>query len=242
MQMIKLDATESTNLYLKDLITKRKLKDFTVVTCKHQVKGKGQRGNSWISESGKNLTVSILKHFSAFDMARIFYLNFAVSLAILEALKEFEIPGLMVKWPNDIMSGNQKICGILVETVLKGGQLRHAILGFGLNVNQTKFEHLPQATSLKNITSLDYDLDKVLQKVVTQLQHFMKNIEQQTAQLHVAYENVLFKKNTPATFIPTEGNHFLGIIDGISEDGKLLVTHEDGTAMAFYHKEVQLVY
>ena len=145
MKIIKLDATESTNHYLKDLLAKNTLGDFTVVTCDYQKKGRGQRGNVWTSERGKNLTVSVLKHFSGFDMTRISYLNLAVSLAILRALEELAVPELKVKWPNDIMSGNKKICGILVETVLKGGQIKFGVLGFGLNVNQIKFENLPQA-------------------------------------------------------------------------------------------------
>lgn len=242
MQLIKLDATESTNQYLKDLVTKNALEDFTIVSCEYQENGRGQRGNTWVSERGKNLTVSVLKHFSEFEMTKIFYLNFAVSLAILEALKQFRIPELMVKWPNDIMSGNQKICGILVETVLKGGQLRYGILGFGLNVNQTNFENLPQASSLKNISGRNFDLTVVLRTVVKQLQFYLNNIDVHTKQLHEAYENALFRKNIPSSFIQKDGSRFRGTILGISENGKLVVAHEDGTALTFYYKEVQLVY
>ncbi len=243
MKIIKLDATESTNHYLKELVAKNTFEDFTVVTCEYQKKGKGQRGNSWISERGKNLTVSVLKHFSGFDMAKIFYLNLAVSLAILHALKGLAVPGLKVKWPNDIMSGNKKICGILVETVLKGGQLKYGILGFGLNVNQIEFENLTQAASLKHITGKHYDLDRVLELVLSQLQLYLENIDEHVDKLHLEYESALFNKDTPSMFIRSGTNQrFKGTIDGISPEGKLLVVHEDGTQLSFYNKEVQLIY
>ena len=243
MRIIKLDATESTNHYLKELVAKNALVDFTVITCKHQQKGKGQRGNTWTSERGKNLTVSVLKHFSGIDMARIFYLNLAVSLAILRALEGLAVPGLKVKWPNDIMSGNKKICGILVETVLKGGHLKYGILGFGLNVNQIKFENLTQAASLKNITGKHYDLDRVLQLVLSQLQLHLEDIDEHEDKLHLEYERALFKKGTPSLFIRADANQrFKGTISGISPEGKLLVVHENGTKLSFYNKEVQLIY
>ncbi len=242
MKIIKLDATESTNRYLKDLLAKNTLEDFTVVTCDYQKEGRGQRGNTWTSERGKNLTVSVLKHFSGFDVTGIPYLNLAVSLAILRALEGLAVPELKVKWPNDIMSGNKKICGILVETLLKGGQLKYGILGFGLNVNQITFENLTQAASLKNITGEDYDLKRVLVLILEQLQLYLENISECADKLHLEYENALFRKDIPSIFIRNDGQRFQGTIQGISTDGRLLVVHEDGTKLSFYNKEVQLRY
>ncbi|MEM9868732.1 MAG: biotin--[acetyl-CoA-carboxylase] ligase, partial [Bacteroidota bacterium] len=66
-QIIKLDATDSTNLYLKDLMLSSTPKDYTVVVTRKQLKGRGQMGTLWESEPGKNLTFSVLKYFDALE-------------------------------------------------------------------------------------------------------------------------------------------------------------------------------
>ncbi|MBT8321842.1 MAG: biotin--[acetyl-CoA-carboxylase] ligase, partial [Eudoraea sp.] len=120
MHLIKLGATDSTNAYLKELLASKDAPDGTVVQAECQQKGRGQMGREWHSEPGKNLTFSLLKKFSNFPVTKQFLLNIISSLAVVEVLNTYDVPELKVKWPNDIMSGNQKICGILVENVVKG--------------------------------------------------------------------------------------------------------------------------
>jgi len=115
MKVIKLDAIDSTNEFLKGLSSKQQLENFTVVTAENQTKGKGQMGSVWDSEAGKNLTMSVFVKDSLSDVNQIFKLNIGVALAVIEALETFNIPNLMIKWPNDIMSYNFKIAGILIE-------------------------------------------------------------------------------------------------------------------------------
>ena len=172
MQLIKLDATPSTNSYLKRLMKEKKAEDFTVVVCAYQEQGRGQKGNSWISEKGKNLTVSILRLLPSFEVHQAFLLNSLMSLVIYEVLSEFSVPDLTVKWPNDIMSGNQKICGILIENTLQGNFIKQSVLGFGLNVNQEYFEGLPHASSLKLKTGKEYDLDFLLDKILERIKAY----------------------------------------------------------------------
>ncbi len=118
MNIIKLDAIDSTNEYLKQLISNNLLPNFTVVTANFQSKGKGQMGSSWSSEAGKNLTMSILVFDILSDSQDMFYLNMAVALSVQEVLKNFNVPNVAIKWPNDIMSGKQKLGGILIENLL----------------------------------------------------------------------------------------------------------------------------
>jgi BirA family biotin operon repressor/biotin-[acetyl-CoA-carboxylase] ligase len=166
MQLIKLNATDSTNNYLKQLILERTLDDFSVVLANHQTNGRGQRGASWLSEKGRNLTFSVLKRNIAIKTNEHFLLNILVSLSIIKTLEGFNIPKLSIKWPNDILSDHYKISGILIETLIKNKQIEYAIIGIGLNVNQVSFEGLPKASSLKNIMPLTFDRDELLTKII----------------------------------------------------------------------------
>ncbi len=105
MKLIKLDAIDSTNDYLKQLSSVSVVENFTVVTTKNQTNGKGQMGTIWKSESGKNITFSILIKNILYNYNQIFDLNVVVACSIIQVLEVFSIPNLTVKWPNDIMSG-----------------------------------------------------------------------------------------------------------------------------------------
>lgn len=152
MQIIKLNAIDSTNDYLKQLSREKVLDNFTVVIAEKQIKGKGQMGAKWISETGKNLIFSILVKDIAVGKDRIFDWNIAVSLAVIRVLEEQKIPDVSIKWANDIMADSKKTGGILIENMLKNDNRFDSVVGIGLNLNQTNFENLPKATSLKNIT------------------------------------------------------------------------------------------
>ncbi len=95
------------------------MEDYTTVVAKNQLKGRGQMGTSWQSEGGKNLTFSVLKNFSALRVQQQFVLNIGVSMALCDVLRTLGLPNVTIKWPNDIMSGSLKICGILIENILR---------------------------------------------------------------------------------------------------------------------------
>ena len=152
MNIIKLDAIESTNDYLKNA----GFNNTQVLYTYNHHKGKGQRGNKWMSEPGKNLAFSIKIFPKNFDIKDQFKINVIFSIFIFKTLKSLNIPDIKIKLPNDIMSGNKKICGILIELKVKGNQIENIIIGFGLNVNQEKFSGLPYASSLKLISNVNY--------------------------------------------------------------------------------------
>lgn len=239
MQIIKLNAIDSTNQYLHDLIGKISLEDFAVVTARYQTKGRGQRATTWQSEKDKNLIISVLKKEIDLNPQRQFLLNIVVSLALFKTLETLQIPKLSIKWPNDILSHDKKIAGILIELILKKNTIDKAIIGIGLNVNQTNFKELSSASSLQNITGIHYDLDELLHKLLENFKYYFSIIN--TAELWTTYENLLFRKDKPSTFVGLSGDLFSGIIKGVSQRGKLMVKTENSIE-EFDLKSIKLLY
>ncbi|MEH6681926.1 MAG: biotin--[acetyl-CoA-carboxylase] ligase [Sediminicola sp.] len=243
MQIIKLDATESTNVYLKELMGAISTPDFTIVVAADQRKGRGQMGTTWESEAGKNLTFSVLKILDDFKVDRQFELNICVSLAVYHALRYHQIPDLYIKWPNDILSGDKKIGGILIENILSGPLLLSSVIGIGLNVNQISFGELNRVSSLKLLTGRQFDLDGLLNILLDHLQHYLGELKKMSIDgLWEEYEKILFRKDRPSTFQGLDGSHFPGIIKGVSPKGTLLVAIGDGELREFGLKEVTLLY
>lgn len=242
MQLIKLNATDSTNNYLKQLILERTLDDFSVVVANHQTNGRGQRGSSWLSEKDKNLTFSVLKRNISIVANQQFLLNILVSLSIVKSLEGFNIPKLAIKWPNDILSDHHKISGILIENLIKNKQIEYAIIGIGLNVNQVNFEGLSKVSSLKNIMPLAVDKDELLTKIIDKLKMYFKLYSENGSEfLNSEYESYLFRKDKPSTFSSHDNSLFTGIIRGVSASGKLCVQMEDFNK-EFDLKELKLIY
>jgi BirA family biotin operon repressor/biotin-[acetyl-CoA-carboxylase] ligase len=243
MCIIKLDAIDSTNSYLRQLSAKEAVKDFTVVTANYQTSGRGQMGTQWSSQHSKNLMASVFKDVSFIDSEQQFFISMAVALSILDALENFNITNLKVKWPNDILSENKKIGGILIENVIKKGKLNASIIGFGINANQTEFDDLPQASSLRLITGRLFELDELLQAILSKLKDHFKMLEhQQFDLLKSAYENHLFRKDKPSTFQNNEGQLFSGVIKGISNSGNLQVMIKNEAIREFDLKNLSLLY
>jgi BirA family biotin operon repressor/biotin-[acetyl-CoA-carboxylase] ligase len=243
MQIIKLNATDSTNLFVKELMKSQSLEDYTVVVTKNQTLGRGQMGTRWESEPGKNLTFSILKRFDSKEVNQPFILNICVSLAIYSVLDKLQIPELKVKWPNDILSGTSKICGILIENMLAGNRLLASVIGIGLNVNQVTFADLPHVSSLKLLTGNTFNLDTLLQNFQAELkQTFLKLDSLGSIEMQRNYEKVLFRKDVYSTFKDSEGHKIAGFIQGVSKEGRLVVALDDGTKRTFNMKEIIQVY
>ena len=243
MNIIKLDAIDSTNDYLKEISRTNTLDNFTVVTTDNQTKGKGQMGSVWKSEIGKNLTMSILIKDVLLNVNQIFDLNIAISLSVIEVLKEYSIPKLTIKWPNDIMSDNKKIGGILIENSFKTDNRIESVIGIGLNVNQKEFLNLPKASSLSLISNLEYDLDELISKIYLQIKRNYENlIANKTEFLWENYHQNLFKKGVPMPFEAENGTKFMGIIQGVTKEGKLEILLEDDSLKTFGIKEILILY
>ena len=242
MIIIKLDAIDSTNSYLRELLQKKKLETFTVVSAKSQTNGKGQMGATWTTEPNKNLIISILINNSIENINQIFDLNIIVALSVIAVLNSEKIPNLSIKWPNDIMSENKKIGGILIENLIKENGAINSIIGIGLNVNQTHFENLPKASSLKNSMQMDFDIDLLIEKIVVQLKDNLKNLDNFKQIFWNDYNNLLFKKDVPTVFQDANKNNFMGIIQNVNTDGTLKLLLENDTIQSFKIKEISMLY
>ena len=243
MDLIKLSATHSTNTYLKELAKETRLIDETVVITENQLSGRGQMGSGWLSREGQSLTFSMFKVFNELSAERQFAISMAVSLGIAEALKLLNVPNISIKWPNDILSAKKKICGILIENVLEGNNVKYSIIGIGLNVNETEFHNLPQASSMKLESGNNFELEEVLQKVVRQVFENLKKLETTSfLKIREKYELELFRNEVISVFKIPDGSRFNGIIKGVSEIGELLVETENEPLQKFQLKEVKLIY
>ena len=242
MNIIKLSAINSTNDYLKQLIATRHVENLTVVVAENQTAGRGQMGAKWNAEPGKNLTFSILIKDLLLEANGIFNLNVAIAVSIAQALDDFAIPSICIKWPNDILAGNKKIGGILIENSFKNDGEIFSIIGIGLNVNQKNFSGLPKASSLAVAANKDFDKDRVMTAIIEKvIWNSNKLLNNDGKSLWKTYHSRLYKKDVPMPF-ERDGNHFMGIIKGVNDNGSLEVLLDDDTVANYNIKEVQLLY
>tara|TARA_B100000795_G_C22780280_1_gene431939 strand:- start:1223 stop:1963 length:741 start_codon:yes stop_codon:yes gene_type:complete len=241
LRIIKLNATNSTNSFLKELAKNSSLEEYTIAVTNSQTSGRGQMNNSWESEPYKNLTFSIFASLKKLQIKEQVYLNFAVSLAIYDTLVSYDVPNLYIKWPNDIMSARQKICGILIESTFSRQQIKNTIIGIGLNVNQEKFsQKLLNASSLKIIMKKDFDIELLMNRIIDRIKYRISTIEKRNfSETHKEYHAALYKKGIPTTFIDKKTNiFFMGIIVGVSSVGNIQIQLEDDAIVEYGLKEI----
>ena len=209
------DVLDSTNKYFEEMDTSS-VAEGSVVCAKSQRCGVGQQGNMWESEEGKNLTFSILLKPTFLPISDRYMLTKVVSLAMIDFLNK-EIPGepISIKWPNDIYVNGKKICGMLIENTLVGEYLDYSIIGIGLNVNNALEEELaPIATTINKITGKEANRESVLFTLIYNLQ----NPEKVSL-----YDDYLLFLGQKISVISRDGTTFTDIIDGVLEDGRLLL-------------------
>ena len=242
MNIIKLNAIDSTNNYLKKIIVDEGISDYTVVTAKFQTEGKGQLGTKWDSEDSKNLICSVYKKDINIKAQDQFVISALVSLALIKTLRKANLSNLHIKWPNDIMSDNKKICGILIENIVKENYIKDSVIGIGLNVNQTIFNNLPNATSIKNLLGTSYSKDEILNDLVKNIEFFFNELKKaSTNSIFKTYEDALFRINVPSTFKNSKGDIFSGYIKGVTKLGKLKVMIEDNLIESYDLKEISML-
>ncbi len=212
-EIIWLECVDSTNEEAKRHI--QTIDNLSVLSALSQTAGRGQRGNTWCSAPGENLTFSIVLKFSeAGDKGTFpnlmakdqFILNELTALSVAEWISSYGIDA-EIKWPNDIYVGKNKICGILIENSLSGTALSSSIIGIGLNINQRNFN-----VNLINPTSMtlclpeygDFDIRKCLDEF---LQIFKKNLDahlvrkEASSDLEKLYLSKLWRRGEVAEFI-----------------------------------------
>ena len=238
---IKVSQTASTNTYLSRLAAT--LPGGTVIYTPSQTAGRGQKGNSWESEDGKNLTFSHLLKRPPVKARDQFYLSEAAAVAVVEALSAEAGDGFSVKWPNDVYWQDKKVCGMLLENSLDGSDIAHCIVGIGINVNQERFlSDAPNPVSLKGITGREHDLMALLKRVCSRIEQLVAGLADDNARnlLHGQYMASLYRNDGQLhPYEDADGHRFMASVDGIAPDGTLTLRHEDGTRHDYLFKQVK---
>jgi len=219
----KLDATTSTNAELKRAVVQNKLKKPTAIWAEHQTHGKGQHAHRWESRKGENLTFSVFWPDLICDPLDAFLINRVVCLALTDVFQKLKIPQIAIKWPNDILSANSKLAGILIENSLQGQRSNLSIVGIGINVNQTDFSHLPKASSLSLALGRPLDREQLFTDLLTALENAFITLDSKDASvLNKTYEKQLFGREVWHSFIHN-GEHKRGKIRGVTTKGALQI-------------------
>lgn len=192
-----------------------------------QFQGKGQRAKTWSSKPGENIILSVVKDCSGFQLKDQFQLSIAIALACFDFYAAYAGDETRIKWPNDIFWRDRKAGGILIENLVKSDRWDKAIIGMGINVNQTSFEGVEKkAVSLKQITGKSFDpvflareLCRCLERQLAQL------LELPFEQLLLSFNQHLYKKNEIVQF-DREGYRFEARVEGVNEKGQLLISHQ----------------
>lgn len=241
---IHLDSVASTNSYLTSRHADN-LPHATVATTDCQTAGRGQRGNSWEAEPGKNITLSILLRPATILAAQQFVVSEIVSLGIVRTLDEY-LPAdshVAIKWPNDIYVGDKKICGILIENSLMGNRIVSSVAGIGLNVNQARFlSDAPNPVSMLNIAGVEFPLEEVRHRMCCQILALCDEYDNPIifAQLHDEYKSRLWRSDSYYPFV-ANGVQFNARIVDIAPDGILTLMTVDDEQRRFAFKEVAFV-
>jgi len=240
--IIKLESVSSTNDFAKELLLKTLPKaDITIIDTKEQTKGRGQKGNYWECEKDKNISVSFIIKPINLKPEFQFYLSMSVSLAIVNFLKEFT-SNVSIKWPNDIYIGYKKICGILIENSLQGDSINTAIIGIGININQTEFSPtIPNPTSLKIEKGVNFNLSELKQQLISSFEkHYLLILSKAFNFIHSEYLKNLYLFNIPAQFKDKTGV-FTGTIRNVQQTGLLEIEKGNSESECFAFKEIEYI-
>lgn len=213
-----------------------------IIWAEHQTAGRGQRGHTWHSTEGENLTFSVVLTPTFLPIIEQFLLSEVVALALVATFKEYGI-ACKIKWTNDIYAGDKKITGVLIEHSLSGDKIARTIVGIGINVNQQSFPcDLPNPTSMAIERGTTFDRREVLDSFVKQLQRLYEMLEQGEKQrIEELYRATMYHLDELHTYAYPSGEEFVATIRGVRPSGELRLKHTDGVIREYAFKEVEFV-
>lgn len=224
---IQLEEVDSTNQYATQLLQQQPAPIAgTIVTTNYQYNGKGQRGNGWHSEAGKNMTISLILYPKQLFAHQQFALSQTIALGIYQFICTLvtDATKVRIKWPNDIYYENKKLGGILIENTIHGQHLSSSIVGIGLNINQIHFPStLPNPISLSQITDIQYTISDLRKKLCHYLE--VAYLRLKPANLTVIrkdYERVLYQFGKHAHYKTLTGMVYAKIT-GVNKTGQLVL-------------------
>lgn len=238
MEYRHLEEVSSTNDFLRAY---EPMADVTVLSASYQTNGRGQMGNTWISNSGENALFSILVCPSALKASDGFVLSQAMALSIKEVLDGY-LEGISIKWPNDIYCGDEKICGTLIENVLMGKFVGRSVIGSGINVNQTEFPEGLAAppTSLRIYINRIVPPADIIRSVAGRFALYYEEVQAGSYDhIREEYHRHLYLRGEKRCFQDVTGT-FAGVISHVEPDGHIIIRDEDGLPRRYAFKQVKL--
>ena len=241
-KIIHLETTASTNSYAQNLISTNKHAEGTIVFTDFQTDGRGQGNNKWLSEKKSNLLMSLILKPDFLSPVKQFYLNMAVCLAVSKSLEAICGSIVKIKWPNDIMIGNKKIAGILIQNSLSKDKISSSIVGIGINVNQKIFEDsITNATSVAIETGMEKDIKVVLDIIIDNLRKFYYHLENnKLEQISKMYIDYLYGINEKINLVKKSGETIYVELLGVTESGEMLIT-ENKELVKYNHDQVRIM-
>ena len=230
---------DSTNREMNRLLMGDDLAEGTVIQAAYQQSGRGNAGNSWQSERGMNLLFSILLKPDFLSPENAFHLSRITSLSLHEIIDN-QCDGVQIKWPNDLMVGDKKIAGILIENMIIHQQISHSIIGIGLNINQTVFDPaIPSPTSLKIEKGCHIDMNNLLKTFRDSLERWYNTlITGHETMIMETYSQMLYQLGVTANYRSAAGT-FTAVIRDVLPSGELVLESEKGDILTFGFKEVE---
>lgn len=235
--IIELESIDSTNNYLSKLISTTNVPNGTVILAHNQTNGRGQRQNSWVSDPGKNLIVSIFIQFNGLPVKENFYISMIAANACSKIISKRN--NCEIKWPNDILLNSKKVGGILIENTLQGKFIKHSVIGIGLNVNQISFNKLPFATSIYNETNKQLDIKILVKELMDEVskQYYLIQTNQYQ-KVKSDYLNNLYGYKRTFIFKEVETNCVKnGLILDVKSNGTLQIESEQNI-LEYQFKEI----
>lgn len=242
MRFVKIDSCESTNKLASEiLLSDKKINENTIVYTFNQLSGKGIYNSKWFSDKDKNLSFSIIS-FPKLNIEKHFVLSMLISLGIVEYLEKSHYINANVKWPNDILVNDKKICGILIENNLSKNKIESSIIGIGININQIEFPNfLPNPTSLslekKAVFNLNVELESLCRILINKISLINNFV---VSDLKNNYLKNLFRFNIFSKYKKDEEIFLAKIID-VNTDGALILIDDKSQIFSYYFKEIEFI-
>jgi len=233
------EEIDSTNEEMNRLLKTEDMAEGCIIRTEYQHAGKGHAGNSWQSERGMNLLFSILLKPDFLSPESAFQLSRITSLSLHEILDN-QCDGIQIKWPNDILVGDKKIAGILIENMIISQAISHCIIGIGLNVNQTVFDpSIPAPTSLKAEKGCHIDMDSLLTAFSSSLERWYNAlVTGNEGMIMDSYIQRLYQLGVTAHYRTAWGK-FTATIRDVLPSGELVLESGKGDILTFGFKEVE---
>ncbi len=237
-QTIRLEEVTSTNDYAKELASQPGTKNGTAVLAKNQTKGRGRISHQWASEKDAGIYMSVILYPDLSPMLCT-PITLITAMAVSHALAEKTSLDVKIKWPNDLLVNDKKLCGILTENSIKGDKTEFLVVGIGVNINNTSFAPEINATSLYLETGKTFVLDELVEDILKSLEtyykKFLKSAENQTV-FKDFKEEYLSKSHTMGKEVKYifDGKEHMGKAVDIDFDGRLIVVDPCGTQRAVF--------